>query len=49
MNYFIKVHLGGDRHAHIKVHKPLPHTGNEPQLVKAVFDKKKDDEIDFIN
>lgn len=32
-NYLFKVHAGGDDYLHVKVHKPLPHTGKEPELM----------------
>jgi len=45
-NYFIKVHAG-DQHLHLKVHKPLPHTGNPPQLTGAQTGKSHEDEVAF--
>lgn len=45
-NYFIKVHAG-DQHLHLKVHKPLPHTGNPPQLSGVQAGKSHQDEVAF--
>ena len=33
-NYLFKVDVGGE-YIHVKVHKPLPHTGNPPHLMKV--------------
>ncbi|XP_056416205.1 cystatin-A1-like [Hyla sarda] len=31
-NYFVRVWLGGDQFCHVKIYKPLPHTGEKPSL-----------------
>ncbi|KAG8450061.1 hypothetical protein GDO86_002615 [Hymenochirus boettgeri] len=45
-NYFIKVHLGGDKYAHIRVYQSLPHAGSKLRLDRFQVDKTKDDKVD---
>jgi len=34
-NYLFKVKVDGEEYIHVKVHKPLPHTGKAPELMTA--------------
>ncbi len=43
-NYFIKVD-GGSEHLHLRVHKPLPHNGDQPQLANLQLGKTLADEL----
>ncbi|XP_064618341.1 cystatin-B-like [Liolophura sinensis] len=45
-NFFIKVSLGGDNYAHLRVFRPLPGAGEE-ELVAIQFDKKPEDPIEY--
>ena len=45
-NYFVKVNVGGDDHAHLRIFKPLPHTGQAPNLVGVQANKKLGDTLD---
>ncbi len=45
--FCLQVNVGDDRHAHLRVFKPLPHTGEQPKLVNATYDHKLDDAIEF--
>ena len=33
VNYMFKVKTDGEEYLHVKVHKPLPHTGKAPELM----------------
>ncbi|XP_074090251.1 cystatin-A-like [Macrotis lagotis] len=43
--YYVKVFIGNDRYAHLKIIKPLPHTNESPKLLDFQTDKTKDDEL----
>ena len=43
-NYFVKVDAG-DQHLHLRIYKPLPHTGNPLQLVSVQTGKTLEDEL----
>ncbi|XP_019731588.1 cystatin-B-like [Hippocampus comes] len=44
-NYFIKVHVGGNDHIHIRVFQGLTQSG--PELVSIKESKTHDDEIEY--
>ncbi|XP_068921015.1 cystatin-A1-like [Petaurus breviceps papuanus] len=45
--YYVKVHLGGDQYVHLKILKPLPHTGEPVELLDYQTGKTKDDEVTY--
>ncbi|XP_036599173.1 cystatin-A-like [Trichosurus vulpecula] len=45
--YYVKVHLGDDRYAHLKIYEPLPHTNESMKLMDYQTGKTKDDEVDY--
>ncbi|XP_056416208.1 cystatin-B-like [Hyla sarda] len=44
-NHFVKVWLGGDHFCHLRIHEPLPHTGEKPALHDYQLEKTKHDHI----
>ncbi|KAJ1112554.1 hypothetical protein NDU88_000816 [Pleurodeles waltl] len=46
-NYFIKVRVGSESYIHLRVHQPLPHTKQPPQLSACQTSKAKHDEISY--
>lgn len=46
MNYFIKVHVGDDKHIHIRAYKPLPGQG-DLQLINVLEGKTETDPITY--
>ncbi|XP_019731589.1 cystatin-B-like isoform X1 [Hippocampus comes] len=46
-NYFIKVHVGGNDHVHLRVYQSLSLTGTGPELISIKEFKTHDDEIEY--
>ncbi|RXN13710.1 cystatin-B-like protein [Labeo rohita] len=46
-NYFIKVHVGCDQFVHLRVHKSLPHSGQQLQVQGIQTSKTQQDLIEY--
>ncbi|XP_075994212.1 cystatin-B-like isoform X5 [Genypterus blacodes] len=46
-NYFIKVHVGGEDHVHLRVYRPLPHQGSAVKLVGVLEGMSHDEPITY--
>lgn len=44
-NYKLKVHCGGDKYLHVKVHKPLPNSNEIEKVTEVEEDRKLEDEL----
>ncbi|XP_074157477.1 cystatin-A [Sminthopsis crassicaudata] len=45
--YYVKVHLGKDEYAHLKIFRPLPQTKDPVELMDYQMGKTKDDEVTY--
>ncbi|XP_068935728.1 cystatin-A5-like isoform X1 [Petaurus breviceps papuanus] len=45
--YYVKVHLGGDQYAHLKIYEPLPQTNKPIELSDYQTCKTKEDDITY--
>ena len=45
-NYFVKVNAG-DEHLHVRIHKPLPHTGAPASLAAVQRSKNAEHPLEF--
>lgn len=46
-NYFVKIKVGEQEHIHVRILKPLPHTGEPPKLVDVQDKKTADEDIGY--
>ena len=46
-NYFVKVQTGDASFAHVRVHKPLPHTGAPPSVASIKLGQTADSPIEY--
>mmetsp|Transcript_119734 Transcript_119734/g.168529 ORF Transcript_119734/g.168529 Transcript_119734/m.168529 type:complete len:103 (-) Transcript_119734:114-422(-) len=46
-NYFVKVKVGDNKFCHVRVHQPLPHTGQPPAVHSLQLDKAEGDAIEY--
>merc|ERR1719215_1512606 len=46
-NYFVKVNTGGDKHVHVRIFKPLPHTGSPPEVRNIQVEKTAEDALEY--
>ncbi|KAI2665055.1 Cystatin-B [Labeo rohita] len=46
-NYFIKVNVGCDQFVHLRVHKSLPHSGQQLQVQGIQTSKTQQDHIEY--
>lgn len=46
-NYFVKVKVGDGKYCHLRVHQPLPHTGQPPAIHSVQMDKAEGDAIEY--
>ena len=44
-NYMVKVQVSDDHYAHVKIFKPLPHTGQPAEVKEVHVDKSHHDEL----
>jgi len=46
-NFFVKIDVGNDQFAHVRIFRPLPHTGEPPNVHSVQHPKAKEDVIGY--
>uniref|UniRef100_A0A0B6Z7H4 Cystatin domain-containing protein n=1 Tax=Arion vulgaris TaxID=1028688 RepID=A0A0B6Z7H4_9EUPU len=47
INYFVRIQVDDNDYIHVRIFKPLPHTGNKPEVSNYQTSKTKDDSLTY--